>query len=641
MRDPEIPTGASSMHPRTTLALASLLLAAGALPATAQNTWQHSNGDLKAQKYSALNQITPANVKNLRIAWRARTGDIATGPKPPASGWSATPLFVNDTIYLGTPFHRIVALEPDTGKVKWSYDSKAVLEPPAQPNLKNRGVAYWQADKMVAGQPCQKRVYIGTVDAKLHAVDADTGKPCADFGENGVVDVDQWNVVNRKWPLALLQPPTVFKDFLFLGWTGRDWAEAETSPGSVFALDARTGALRWTFEAIPEDSTAKTGGADIRAAMSVDADRNLLYVPVSSPSPSFFGGARLEEIPYASSVTALEIETGKVVWSRKLVHHDLWDYGTNSTPTLIDIVKDGVTVPALVQTSKQGFVYVLNRHTGEPVYPIEERNVPKSAVPGEVSAPTQPFVALPPPTTDGKWPGVFGLADWAGAGQCSAMARNLKHEGRFTPPSLEGSLVYPGLAGGVQGGGGAVDPASQTLIVNSSNTVQIYRLFRRADYNNNVPGNGEAAGYYPMTGSLYGVRLQSFLNPLGMPCWNPPYGTLSSYDLKTGKLNWRKPFGQVQKWGFYMPESWGSPTAGGPAITAGGLVFIGASMDSRVRAIDVKSGEVLWKHVVPAPAAALPAIYQYKGKQYVAFVAGGDSSLTPKVGDEVIAFALP
>jgi quinoprotein glucose dehydrogenase len=193
----------------------------------------------------------------------------------------------------------------------------------------------------------------------------------------------------------------------------------------------------------------------------------------------------------------------------------------------------------------------------------------------------------------------------------------------------------------VQGGGGAADPASQTFIVNSSNNVQIYRLLRRADYNNNVPGNGEAAGYYPMTGSPYGIRLQSFLNPLGMPCWNPPYGTLSSYDLKTGKLNWRKPFGQVQKWGFYMPESWGSPNAGGPAITASGLVFIGASMDSRVRAIDVKTGEVLWKHVVSAPAATLPAIYQYKGKQYVAFVAGGDSSLSPKVGDEVIAFALP
>jgi quinoprotein glucose dehydrogenase len=629
------------MHLRRTLALASLLLATDTLPAAAQNTWQHFNGDLKAQKFSALTQITPANVKNLRIAWRARTGDVSTGPKPPATGWSATPLFVNDTIYLGTPSFRIVAFEPDTGKVKWSYDSKAVLEPSTQSSLKNRGVAYWQADKPVAGQPCQKRIYIGTVDAKLHAVDAENGKPCTDFGDNGVVDVDQWNVVNRKWPLALLQPPTVFRDFLFLGWAGRDWAEAETSPGSLFALDARTGALRWTFEAIPEDSTAKTGGANISASMSVDADRNMLFIPVSSPSPSFFGGARLEEIPYASSVTALDIETGKVVWSRKLVHHDLWDYGTNSAPTLIDIVKDGVTVPALVQTSRQGFVYVLNRQTGEPVYPIEERNVPKSAVPGEVSSPVQPFVAVPPPTNDDKWPGVFNLADWSGFGHCSTIARNLKHEGRFTPPSLEGSLVYPGLAGGVQGGGGAADPASQTFIVNSSNTVQIYRLLRRADYNNNVPGNGEAAGYYPMTGSPYGIRLQSFLNPLGMPCWNPPYGTLSSYDLKTGKLNWRKPFGQVQKWGFYMPESWGSPNAGGPAITASGLVFIGASMDSRVRAIDVKTGEVLWKHVVSAPAATLPAIYQYKGKQYVAFVAGGDSSLSPKVGDEVIAFALP
>jgi quinoprotein glucose dehydrogenase len=634
---------------RNSLLFAILLLAGGitgsqaqgTAQGTSQATWQHFNGDLKAQKFSPLTQITPANVNGLRVAWRMRTGDVSTGPKPPATAWSATPLFVNDTIYLGTPFYRIVALEPDTGKVKWSYDSKAVRERSAQAHLKNSGVAYWQADKILPGEPCQKRVYIGTVDAKLHAVDADTGRPCADFGDSGVVDVDSWNAASRKWPLALWQPPTVFKDFLFLGWAGKDWAEAETPPGSLFALDARTGALRWTFEAIPEDSALRTGAANIRASMSVDADRKLLYIPVSSPSPSFFGGGRLEEIPYPSSVTALDIDTGKVVWSRKLVHHDLWDYGTNSAPTLIDIVKDGVTIPALVQTSRQGFVYVLNRETGEPVYPIEERPVPKSAVPGEVSAPTQPFSALPPPTTEDTWPGVFNLADWTGFGHCSGTARRLKHEGRFTPPSLEGSLVYPGYAGGVQWGGGAVDPASQTFIVNSSNSVQVYRLLRRADYNNNVSGDGEAAGYFPMTGSPYGVRLQSFLNPLGMPCWNPPYGTLSSYDLRTGKLNWRKPFGQVQKWGFYMPQSWGSPNAGGPAITASGLVFIGASMDSRVRAIDVKSGEVLWKHVVAAPAVGSPAIYQYKGKQYVAFVAGGDGNLTPKLGDEVIAFALP
>lgn len=640
---------------RNNLFIAILLLAAGATSSHAQGTaqqrtsqqgiWQHFNGDLKAQKFSSLTQITPANVKNLQVAWRTRTGDVSSGTTLregkalPATVWSATPLFVNDTIYLGTPFYRIIALEPGNGKVKWLYDTKAALELLAQPELTNRGVAYWQADDIAGGQPCQKRVYIGTMNAKLHSVDADTGKPCADFGENGVVDVDQWNIVNRKSPLSLLQPPTIYKDFLFLGWSGRERSEAEMSPGSVFALDARTGALRWTFEMIPEDITAKTGAANVRASMSVDAEKGMLYIPVSSPSPSFYGGARLDEIPHGTSITALDIETGKVVWSRQLVIHDLWDYGTNSAPALIDIVKDGVTIPALVQTSRQGFVYVLNRHTGEPIYPIEDRQVPKSAVPGEVSSPTQPFVAVPQPTTGDKWPGVFNLADWTGFGHCSRTASGLKSEGRFTPPSLEGSLIYPGFIGGVAWGGGAVDPASQTFIVNSTHAVQIYKLLRRADYNN--VSTGEAGGYFPMTGSPYGVRLSTFLNPIGMPCWNPPYGTLSSYDLKTGKLNWRKPFGQVQHWGFYMPESWGSATIGAPAVTASGLIFIGASMDSRVRAIDVTTGDVLWKHVVPAPAAAMPAIYQYKGKQYVLFVAGGNPILGPKAGDEAVAFTLP
>lgn len=628
--------------PLRSTVMAAILLAA---PAQAQApVAPPATTDLRAQKYSPLAQITPANVANLRVAWRMRTGDVpsaAVFDGRAVAGWSATPLFVNDTVYLGTPSSWVLALEPDTGKVKWRYDAKPDRTATPQRNLTNRGVSYWQAATIAAGEPCQKRVYVGTVDAKLHAVDADTGKPCGDFGNNGVLDADQWNIANRKWPLALVQPPTVFGDTLFLGWTGNGLADAEVSPGTLFALDARTGALRWTFEAIPEDIAGKTGMANVSAALAVDAARNMLYVPVGSPSPDFFGGNRLDDIPYATSVTALDIETGKVVWSRQLVHHDLWDYDTVATPTLVDIVKDGASIPALVQTSKQGFLYVLNRQTGEPVYPIEERAVPKSAVPGEVAAPTQPVADIPPPVTDDTWPGIFKLADWASFGHCSRIAAGLRSEGRFTPPSLQGSLVYPGLMGGVAWGGGAVDPGTRTFVVNASSVAQIYRLWRRADYNNLVGSTETAGGLFPMRGVPYGIQLTAFLNPLGMPCWNPPYGTLSSYDLNTGKLLWRKPFGQVQHWGFYMPEAWGSITVGAPAITASGLIFIGASMDSRVRAIDLKTGDVLWKHLVPAPAASQPAIYQYKGKQYVVFVAGGNAMMSPKVSDEVVAFALP
>lgn len=613
-------------------------------PALAQGaTWAHFNGDLQAQKYSPLTQITPDNVGNLRVAWRARTGDKSDGSgKTPATVWSATPLFVNDTIYLGTPFYRIFALEPDTGKTKWVYESNARLEALTQPALKNRGVAYWQADQIVAAAPCQKRVYIGTMDAKLHSVDADTGKVCQDFGKNGIVDINHWNTVNAKWPLSILQPPTVFKDFLFVGWAGKDWAEAEAPPGTIFALNARTGALRWTFNSIPPEVAAKTGTANVWASMAVDAAREILYLPVSSPSPNFWGGNRDHPIPLGTSVTALQIATGKVLWSRQLVHHDLWDFDTNAAPTLVDITKDGKTIPALVQTSKQGFLYVLDRTTGEPVYPIEERPVPKSTVPGERSALTQPYVDLPKPVVDEQWPGVYWLADLASFGYCSRKAKELERDGRFTPPSLKGSLIYPGTIGGVEWGGGAVDPNKQIFVVNNSSAVQIYRLMPRAEFDAaSKKGGKETGGLFAMAGSPYGIELTTFLNPIGMPCWKPPYGSISAYDLKTGAQLWREPFGDIQYWGFYMPDSWGTITIGGPAITASGLIFIGASMDSRVRALDLRTGKVLWKHLVSAPAVALPAIYEYKGTQYVVFAAGGNSILTPRVSDEVVAFSLP
>ncbi len=325
------------------------------------------------------------------------------------------------------------------------------------------------------------------------------------------------------------------------------------------------------------------------------------------------------------------------MWSRQLVHHDIWDYDTNSAPVLIDLKKDGKTIPALVQSSKQGFLYVLNRQTGEPIYPITEQAVPKSDVAGEEASPTQPYVATPQPTVPDQWPGVSTLADVASLGSCSREAKTLRYDGRFTPPSLQGSIIYPATAGGVEWGGGAVDPASGAYVVNSSSVVQIYKLIDRADYEKHAG----KAGYFPQEGAPYGMHLTTFLNPLGMPCWKPPYGTLSAYDMNTGKLLWKEPFGQVQKWGFYMPKSWGSVTIGAPAITKSGLIFIGASMDSRVRAIDLKSGKVLWRSLVEAPAVAMPAVYTYKGREYVVFAVGGNSILEPKVSDQVVAFALP
>jgi len=630
---------------RLCLAIAvALLLAAPsgfAQTPSAPQTWATFNGDLAAQKYSAETQITPANVGDLQVAWQMHTGDKSDGHgKTPASVWSATPLFVNDTLYLGTPFYRIFALEPDTGQVKWTFDTHSTLKALTQPALKTRGVAYWQASQIIAGQPCQKIVYLGTMDAQLFAVDADTGKACAGFGKDGVLNVNQWNTVNAKWPLSVLQPPTVYKDTLFIGWAGKDWADAQAPPGDIFAVDARTGALKWTFNALPKDIAKTTGTSNVWASMSVDAEHNLLFIPVSSPSPNFYGGNRMEALPLVTSVVALNADTGDVVWSRQLVHHDLWDYDTNAAPVLVDIVRDGQKIPALVQSSKQGFIYVLNRLTGEPIFPMDEKPVPQTDVAGEQTAPTQPEPMIPEPTTAAEWPGVSTLADIASLGYCGREAKALRNDGRFTPPSLRGSLTYPATAGGVEWGGGAVDPASDTYVVNSSNVVQIYQLLPRAEYDAKTK-DGNSDGYFPMNGVPYGYYQTNFVNWLGMPCWNPPYGTLSSYDLKTGALLWKEPFGEVQQWGFYMPLSWGSVTIGAPVITKSGLILIGASMDSRVRAIDLKTGKVLWSGLVDAPAVSVPAVYSYKGREYVAFAVGGNSILEPKVSDQLIAYALP
>ncbi|MGN6550335.1 MAG: outer membrane protein assembly factor BamB family protein [Pararhizobium sp.] len=603
--------------------------------------WYTFNGDLKAQKYARSTQITPQNVGKLQKAWEMHTGDVSDGSSDtPMSVWSATPLFVNDTLYLGTPFYRIFALAPDTGKVRWMFDTHAPRKALTQPDLKNRGVAYWQAENPDSGKPCQKIVYIGTMDAKLWAVDADTGKACKNFGKNGMLDVNQWNTTNNKWPLSLLQPPTVYHDTLYLGWAGRDWTDSAAPPGTVFALDAQTGKLKWMFHALPKEAISTTGTSNVWASMSIDPETGLLYIPISSPSPNFYGGMRKEKLPLATSVTALDSETGRVVWSRQLVHHDIWDVDTDSPPTLVDLTIDGKKVPALVQSSKQGFLYMLNRTNGKPIFPIEERKVPASDVPGEEASPTQPYVAKPQPVIPDKWPGVSTIADWVSFGYCSDMAKKLRNDGKFTPPSLQGTLTYPPTTGGVEWGGGAVDPTTGVYVVNSNSVVQIYKLIPRKQYDQQKQ-NGETSGDYAQAGAPYAFHLETFLNWAGMPCWKPPYGSLSAYDMNTGKLLWKEPFGQVQKYGFYMPESWGSVTIGAPVITKTGLIFIGASMDSRVRAIDLKSGKVLWKGQVDAPAVAMPAVYTYKGKEYVVFAVGGNSILLPKVSDQVIAYTLP
>lgn len=610
-------------------------------------TWDSFHGQLNAQKYSPLTQITADNVGKLTKVWEFHTGDVSDGKgDTPATVWSATPIFANDTLYIGTPFDRLIALDPGTGKEKWHYDTKSSRKALTQPVLKNRGVSYWQAKNPVSGEACQKMVYMGTVDGKLFALDADSGKPCSGFANNGVLDLNQWNTVNAKYPLSVLQPPTVVGNHLLVGWAGKDWAYAEAPPGTVFSVNAQTGKLEWTFEAIPAEIRKRTGTANVWTHMSADEANGLVYLPVSSPSPNYWGGNRVDAIPLGTSTTALDINTGKVVWSRQWVHHDVWDYDINSAPTLMDITVDGKQVPALIQATKQGFLFVVNRLTGEDVWPIEERPVPQGdgSVQGEVLSPTQPFPTKPAPLLDqSKKPEIWKLADIVGGGQCSRLWDNLTYEGMYTPPTTkgEGTLTYPDSAGGVQWGGVAFDPQKQIAIVNTSHIVQYVKLYSREDYDNADKDSGNESGFAPQEGAPYGMRLLVASNWLGMPCWQPPFGEIVALDMHTGDVKWRRPVGASQQYGFFMPESWGSPTIGGPAVTAGGVIFIGASMDAKVRAYSVESGEELWSDQAEAPAVANPSVYEYKGRQYVAFVAGGNTILKDQVGDQVVVYALP
>lgn len=610
-------------------------------------TWDSFHGQLNAQKYSPLTQITADNVGKLTKVWEFHTGDVSDGKgDTPATVWSATPIFANDTLYIGTPFDRLIALDPGTGKEKWHYDTKSSRKALTQPVLKNRGVSYWQAKNPVSGEACQKMVYMGTVDGKLFALDADSGKPCSGFANNGVLDLNQWNTVNAKYPLSVLQPPTVVGNHLLVGWAGKDWAYAEAPPGTVFSVNAQTGKFEWTFEAIPAEIRKRTGTANVWTHMSADEANGLVYLPVSSPSPNYWGGNRVDAIPLGTSTTALDINTGKVVWSRQWVHHDVWDYDINSAPTLMDITVDGKQIPALIQATKQGFLFVVNRLTGEDVWPIEERPVPQGdgSVQGEVLSPTQPFPTKPAPLLDqSKKPEIWKLADIVGGGQCSRLWDNLTYEGMYTPPTTkgEGTLTYPDSAGGVQWGGVAFDPQKQIAIVNTSHIVQYVKLYSREDYDNADKDSGNESGFAPQEGAPYGMRLLVASNWLGMPCWQPPFGEIVALDMHTGDVKWRRPVGASQQYGFFMPESWGSPTIGGPAVTAGGVIFIGASMDAKVRAYSVESGEELWSDQAEAPAVANPSVYEYKGRQYVAFVAGGNTILKDQVGDQVVVYALP
>jgi quinoprotein glucose dehydrogenase len=447
-------------------------------------------------RYSPLVQITRDNVKHLTVAWTYRTGDVSDGSGDmPRSSFQATPIVVDGTLYLSTFRGRVIALDPETGHERWTFDPH-IPGSRRQPNTASRGVSTWLDPDREAGAPCRRRIFLATLDARLIALDATSGTLCRDFGEGGQLDLRK-GVGQLLWEgeYKVTSPPAVINGLVVVGSAIADNVRVNVPRGIVRAFDARSGALRWSWDPIPRDpadparstwkgeSASDTGGANAWAPLSADPERDLVFVPTSSPSPDHYGGERLGSNLYANAVVALRASTGEVAWSFQTVHHDLWDYDVPAQPTLVALRRAGVDVPAVVQATKMGHLFVLHRDTGEPLFPVEERPVPQTTVPGEETWPTQPFPTRPPPLHpqrlihDDAW----GVTFWD-RGKCRARIAALRSEGIFTPPSLEGSVIFPGLLGGTNWGGVAFDPERQLLLVNSTRIASVVTLVPREKF---------------------------------------------------------------------------------------------------------------------------------------------------------------
>ncbi|HEY6090458.1 MAG TPA: pyrroloquinoline quinone-dependent dehydrogenase, partial [Gemmatimonadales bacterium] len=598
-----------------------------------------------------LTQITRANVSRLQVAWTYHTGMPALenmGHRPPAL--EVTPIVVDGVMYVSTPTGIVAALDPATGTERWRFDA-GVNPHRGYGDFVSRGVSFWRDGKR--GEACARRIFVATIDARLFALDATTGKPCLGFGSGGVVDL---RAGLRVAPFEFqayeeTSPPAVVGDLVIVGSGVADNAMLAPASGEVRAFDARTGRLQWTFDPIPQDSTdpayktwqngsaKRTGAANVWSVIVADPERDLVFLPTSSPAPDYFGGMRLGDNRYANSIVALRASTGKVVWHFQTVHHDIWDFDNASSPALVTVTKDGKSIPAVIQTGKSGMLFVLDRVTGEPIFPVEERAVPASSVPGEVASPTQPFTTVTPPlvplrySADDAW----GPTPEAKAA-CHDLLAALKNDGPFTPPSLQGTLQQPGNIGGAHWGGVAIDEGHGLVVVPVNRVPAVVQLFVAEGFNGDSVRHADADRginnfeYTRMRGTPYVMRRRIILGPAGVPCTPPPFGALVAVNLATGGIQWNVPLGTFGG----QP---GSPQLGGPIVTAGGLVFIGATLDKGFRAFDVETGRELWKTDLPASARATPMTYDAGGRQFVVIAAGGSDVWG--AGDAIIAFALP
>jgi quinoprotein glucose dehydrogenase len=633
---------------RITFILLSLI-APGLLAA---QTWSYYGQDPGGKRYATLTQVNEKNVSRLVPAWTFRTGELATYAGTNAlekAAFESTPILIGRTLYVSTPSDRVFAVDAATGAEKWVYDPKVDLHA-GYSEISNRGVAAWPSP---SGTPSDSlRLFVGTIDGRLIAIEGHSGRPVDHFGAHGVVDLR----AAYGEDVQETSPPAVIGDLVIVGSSIGDNQRFNEPPGVIRAYDVHTGRLVWTWDPItrdPADSgyatwqgprAHETGAANAWSILSTDPARDLVFVPTTCPSPDYYGGERLGSNLYANSLVALRASTGKRVWSFQVVHHDLWDFDIPAQPMLIDFKNR----PAVVVGTKMGFIYVLDRETGKPLLPIEERPVPASTVTGEQAWPTQPFPVRPAPlglqglTTDSAWGPTPEDLEAA-----RTRISTFRYAGPFTPPSFEGTIMAPGNVGGIHWGGMCYDPGSGMLITNINRVAAIIRMIPRSLVDGVERSSGEVlraetgrqrgTPYVMKRDYLFKVDSHGFLMQT-----RPPWGTLVGIDLRSGEKKWEVPLGFMLDPAKY-PEArqWGSLNFGGAIVTKGNLVFIAASMDGYFRAFDSRSGKLLWEYALPASAQATPMTYELDGRQYIVIAAGGHGKLHTRQGDYVVAFRLP
>ncbi|HEX7757956.1 MAG TPA: pyrroloquinoline quinone-dependent dehydrogenase [Caulobacteraceae bacterium] len=618
----------------------------GKPPAVADVDWPFYGGDAGGQRYSTAAQIRPDNVRGLTAVWRYSTGDLTSkGAAIRHSAFEDTPIMAGGRLYACSPFNEVAALDPGTGQVLWRFDPHLDTTVRYPNEFNCRGVAYWRDTAAKAGEPCAERIFLNTNDRRLIALDAATGKACASFGQGGTVDVAAGVKLSRSGEMQITSAPVVVRGVVVAGSSIDDNQRVREVSGAVRAFDARSGAAKWSFDPLANaDPGVTAGAANVWAPMSADEGRGLVFLPTSSPSPDFTGEARNGSDGWSTSVVAVNAQTGKVAWGFQTVHHDIWDYDNPAQPTLATIGYGGGSHDAVLQPTKQGLLFTLDRDTGKPVIPVEERKVPQGGAMGERLSPTQPFPVAPAPLAPSRIsPGdAFGLTPWDRAA-CRKIIAGARHEGLFTPPSIQGTILYPFTGGGANWGGLAFDPGRDVAFVNTSSALHLVTL---------IPAAGVTAAkraepkveISPQAGARYGMRRVAVLSPWGLPCNPPPWGQLHAVDMRTGKVMWSVPLGttaDLAPGSQFVLHGTGTPNFGGPIVTASGVVFIGAAMDNYLRAFDAGSGKALWRGRLPAGGQATPMTYVWKGRQYVVIAAGGHAKSGTKLGDQLVAFALP